>query len=135
MQGKIITNKKNFEEKIYKIKSDWIWKLHILADFDNTLTKAFSSWKLRPSLISILRSEWYLWEEYSKKSYELFEYYYKIELNPKIWLEEKKIQMTNWWNKSLNLLIESKLNKKAFAGPETISIIIMKIVRINAKIL
>jgi hypothetical protein len=58
-------------------------------------------------LISTLRREGYLSEEYSKASYELFDYYNPIEINPEISLEEKKKEMNNWWNKHFNLLLNS----------------------------
>lgn len=112
MQNIIYQDITNFEEILSKIKNDWLDNLHILADFDKTLTKAFSSWKKRPSLISVLRSEWYLSEEYSRKAYELYDYYNPIEIDPKIDLETKKQEMTIWWNKHLELLVESGLHKK-----------------------
>lgn len=111
MQQTIISNEKYALVILSKIKSEWLNKVHILADFDRTLTKAFYNWELRPSLISVLRKEWYLWEEYSKKAYELFNYYNPIEINPNISLEEKKKEMTNWWNKHLELLVKSNLHK------------------------
>jgi len=111
MQKIIISNQKIFLNTLSKIKSEGFMKVHVLADFDRTLTKAYSWWKLRPSLISVLRSEWYLWEKYSKKAYELFDYYNPIEINPNISLEEKKKEMTIWWNKHLDLLVKSKLHK------------------------
>lgn len=111
MQQTIIANERHFTETLQKIKTDGVQNLHILADFDRTLTKAFSGGKLRPSLISVLRSEGYLSEEYSKKAYELFDYYNPIEINPNIPLEEKKKEMTNWWHKHLELLVASKLHQ------------------------
>lgn len=111
MQQTIISNKNHYLDILSKIKKEWLEKLHILADFDGTLTKAFFAWKLRPSLISVLRSEWYLWEEYSKKAYKLFNYYNPIEINPNIPLNEKKKEMMIWWNKHLDLLIHSNLHK------------------------
>ncbi|MDD5769950.1 MAG: hypothetical protein PHE25_03200 [Candidatus Gracilibacteria bacterium] len=115
MQKTIISNQKYFEEILSKIKKDGLEKLHILADFDKTLTKAFSNGndgKIRQSLISVLRSEGYLGEEYSKKAYELYDYYHPIEIDPNISLDEKKKQMAIWWNKHLDLLVSSKLHKK-----------------------
>lgn len=112
MQQTIISDEKYYSDTLSEIKKGGLWKLHVLADFDRTLTKAFSWWKLRPSLISVLRSEGYLWEEYSKKAYELFDYYNPIEINPNISLEEKKREMTIWRNKHLDLLIHSWLHKK-----------------------
>ena len=107
----IFTNESYFYETLEKIKSDWLQNLHILADFDRTLTKAVSFWKVRWSLISVLRSEWYLSEEYTKKAYELFDVYHPIEINPNISIVEKSKEMTTWWNKHLELLVKSKLNK------------------------
>lgn len=112
MQKILIWDKNYFDNILSKIRLDWLDKLHILADFDRTLTKAFSNWQIRPSLISVLRSEWYLWEEYSKEAYKLFNYYNPIEINPSISIEEKKKEMMNWRNKHRELLIKSKLNKK-----------------------
>lgn len=112
MQEIIYQDKTKLEEILEKIKSDWLDNLHILADFDKTMTKAFSAWKKRPSLISVLRSEWYLSEEYSHKAYELYDYYNPIEIDPKIDLETKKQEMTIWWNKHLDLLVASGLHKK-----------------------
>ena len=111
MQQTIISDEKYFLDILSKIKEDWLQKLHILADFDRTLTKAFSGWKLRSSLISVLRSEWYLSEEYSKEAYRLYDEYHPIEVDPNISLEEKKKYMSIWWNKHLELLIDSKLHK------------------------
>lgn len=114
MQNSLISNQEKFDEIISNFKKWWIDKIHILADFDKTLTKAFSisnNWKIRPSLISVLRSEGYLWEEYSRKAYELYDYYHPIEIDLHISMEEKKKEMTKWWNKHLDLLVESKLHK------------------------
>lgn len=110
--NQVLYSDKNKVDKIMsKIIKEGFNKLHILSDFDNTLTKAFSRWKKRSSLISILRSEWFLWEEYSKKAYELFDYYNPIEINPEINFDEKKKEMMNWRHKHLDLLVKSWLHK------------------------
>ena len=112
MKNIIYSNKEEFLETFENIKKDWAEKLHILADFDKTLTKAFVNWEKRPSLISILRHQKILWKEYSKKAFELFNYYNPIEIDPNIDIEEKKEQMTIWWGKHLDLLVKSWLSKK-----------------------
>lgn len=111
MQQKIIPNETYFKDLVSKIKAWGYEKLHVLADFDRTLTKCFTAWVKRWTLISVLRSEWYLSEEYTKKAYELFDYYNPIEINPNIHLSEKKKEMTIWWNKHLDLLVHSNLHK------------------------
>ena len=104
-------NRQNFDKIVKNIQEQGVDKLHILADFDRTLTKHFVDWEKRPSIVSVLRSEWYLWEEYSKKAFELFDNYHPIEIDPNISLEEKKEKMLEWWTKHLELKVESKLHK------------------------
>lgn len=111
MEKIIYSNEKKFWEKIENIKKNWLESLHVLADFDRTLTKAFYDWKMRPSLISVLRDEWYLTEEYRKKAYALKDKYYPMEIDPNLSLEEKNTAMTEWWNEHLELLVESWLSK------------------------
>lgn len=107
-----ITNEKYLDEIIQNFKKDWKNNIHILADFDRTLTKSFYKWEKKPSIISILRKEWYLWEEYSKKAYELYDKYYPIEVDPNIKLNIKKEKMSQWRNAHLDLLVKSWLHKK-----------------------
>lgn len=104
-------NRQNFNNIVKNIQTQWVDKLHILADFDRTLTKHFVNWEKRPSLISVLRREWYLWDEYSKKAYELFDIYNPIEIDPNYPLEQKKEKMHEWWTKHLQLIVDSKLHK------------------------
>lgn len=108
----IFSDKKKYEEILKKISNWWFSNLHILSDFDKTLTKEFIDWEKRPSLISILRRQNILWDEYSKKAYELFDYYNPVEIDPNIWLEEKKKYMTIWWEKHLELLVNSLLKRQ-----------------------
>ncbi len=112
MSNIIFSNKNKYKEILENISKWWFSNLHILSDFDKTLTKEFIDWEKRPSLISILRRQNILWEEYSKKAYELFDYYNPIEIDPNIWLEEKKEQMTIWWEKHLDLLVKTGLKKQ-----------------------
>lgn len=112
MENIIIVDKQKFEKTLSNIKNDWYKDLHILSDFDKTLTKEFIDWEKRPSLISILRRQNILWEEYSKKAYELFDYYNPIEISPILDIFEKKKQMTIWWEKHLDLLVQSWLKRQ-----------------------
>ena len=112
MSNIIFSNKNKYKEILENISKWWFSNLHILSDFDKTLAKEFIDWEKRPSLISILRRQNILWEEYSKKAYELFDYYNPIEIDPNIWLEEKKEQMTIWWEKHLDSLVKTGLKKQ-----------------------
>ncbi len=111
MKNIIYSDKNKLEETLEKMKKDWLWNLHILADFDNTLTKAFVNWVKTPSLVSVVRwKNWLLWEQCAIDDTKLFEKYYPIEKNPNIPVEEKKKYMLEWWEKSFNLFIKHWLS-------------------------
>jgi len=112
MKNIIYSNPQKLEQTLENIQKDGLEKIHILADFDRTLTKVFVEQEARPSLISVLRSEWILWEDYSKKAYELYDYYHPIEIDVNVSMEEKKKQMKIWWEKHLDLLVETWLKKQ-----------------------
>jgi len=104
-------NPKELTKVINRIKKAGPEKLHVLADFDRTLTKAYVNGKIVASLISILRDYNYLTPEYSQKAEKLCRKYFPIELAPNISRGVKKEAMQEWWTKHLNLLIKSGLSK------------------------
>ncbi len=108
----IFTDKNYYNLVLDNIKNEGLDNLHFLADFDNTLTKAFVNWKRTPSLVSVLRwKDWLLWEEVAKKDIELFEKYHPKEIDPNLSIEEKIKYMEFWWKESFELFIESWLTK------------------------
>lgn len=113
MAENIVIPKPEELEKLKKsISQGGSEKLHVLADFDRTLTTAFVDGKSTPSIISILRNGDYLTSDYAAKARALYDQYHPIEINPKISLEEKKKAMREWWTTHFELLIKSGLNKK-----------------------
>ena len=109
----IIVNPQKFQRLIQEIKKDGTQFLHVLSDFDRTLTYAFVKGERVPSMISILRSSGdYLGEEYAKEAQALFQKYHQKENDPKITLKERKRLMREWWLKHYQLLIKSGLSKK-----------------------
>ena len=111
MEKIIYSNKEYFLKTLENIKKDWAKNLHILADFDKTLTKASLNWEKRHALISVLEQQWYLWKWYSEKYREYFEYYHKFEISLDLTKSEKCIKMEEWWGKVNKLLIKNNLNK------------------------
>lgn len=112
MENVLITNEKRFKELKENFKKGGAEKLHLLADFDKTLTKAFSNGKKINSLISVLRDNNCLTPDYAGKANALYEKYYPIEKNLLIPLEERKKAMEQWWTEHFELLIQSRLNIK-----------------------
>jgi len=104
-------------ERLEKLKEEILKggsaKLHILSDFDRTLTNAFVKEEKVPSLISILRSkEEYLGKDYAEKAQSLYRKYHPIEIDPEISIEKKKEIMGKWWETHFELLIKSGLGEK-----------------------
>jgi len=112
MENIIISNPKELEKTIKRISKAGKEKLHVVSDFDRTLTKAFADGERVTSVINFLMYENYLTEEYSREAKKLLDKYHPIETNPAIPLNEKKKAMLEWWEKHFKLLIKSKLNKK-----------------------
>lgn len=87
-------------------------KLHIVADFDKTLTKAYVNGVARASLVSILRDNNQLISpEYAKKAHELFNHYHPQEKDPKISTDQKKAIVRERYDEHLKLLIEVGLTR------------------------
>ncbi|MFH0856498.1 MAG: haloacid dehalogenase-like hydrolase [bacterium] len=107
----IILDKKRFEEIKNNIKKDGASKLHIVADFDKTLTSCFVDGKKSNSLIAVLRDENYLTPDYTEKAQALYDKYHSYESDPNLSLEEKKRLMHEWWSAHYDLLIKSGLSK------------------------
>ncbi len=112
MSDIIIPDKPKLEKKIEAIRKEGASSLHVLSDFDRTLTKAFFKEEKIPSLISHLRNGHYLTKDYAEKAQTLFNKYHPIELSDKITKEEKSKAMLEWWSAHYKLLVKSGLNEK-----------------------
>jgi len=108
----VISNKEKLRAAREAIVSGGAGKLHVLSDFDRTLTSAFVDGKSVPSLVSVLRDGDYLTKDYSIKAHALFDKYHAIEIDPKVSRVEKIEAMNAWWTEHFSLLIKSGLNRK-----------------------
>jgi 5'-nucleotidase len=108
----IISDEKRYEEVKQKIKKAGLGKLHILSDFDRTITYGLGKdGKRTPTVISQLRSKPdYLGEEYVKEANKLYDTYRPIEINNSIPLKEKIEKMNEWWEKHFVLIAKSGLS-------------------------
>jgi len=112
MENVLISNEKNFEEIKKKFQKDGLSGIHVLADFDKTLLKAFVDGEPVASVLSILYNQNYLTPDYGKAARELHKKYHAIEIDLKIPRKERQKAMQEWWEKHFDLLIKSRLNKK-----------------------
>jgi 5'-nucleotidase len=111
MENIIILNQKEFDEKKQKLIKGGKGKVHIISDFDGTITKAFLNGKKIPSIVSLLRMGDYISENYAKKAHELYNKYRPIEIDLKLSKEEKNKFMHEWWKKHFQLMISCGLNQ------------------------
>lgn len=93
------------------IRRDGAEKFHVLADFDNTLTRAFVNGEKAPSIIGQLRKGKYLTPEYPDAAQALFDYYAPIEHDHTRSLDERKEEMHTWWKRHFALLEQSGFNR------------------------
>lgn len=107
----LIKDQKQIDIFMKKVREDGVKKLHILADFDRTITKSIVDGKLVPSLISILRDENYLTPDYRARAHALYDRFHAIEIDPKVSTEEKKKAMYEWWTTHFKILMECGLNE------------------------
>lgn len=85
--------------------------LHILSDFDRTLTYGSQEWIKTPTLISLLRDGKHLTDDYSERAQTLFDRYHPLEISHELTVEEKKPIMLEWWRKHFELMIECGLHR------------------------
>lgn len=93
-----------------KLKNTRLSNTALVFDFDGTLNKKHIGTTKVPSIISILRNENILNEDYSHQAHALATTYYPIELDPDIPREIKVQKMEEWWEKAISLLIKHKLS-------------------------
>lgn len=108
----LIPRKEHFAQIEEALITGGASNLHIISDFDRTLTSGRSHGKLSGSVISILRDKHYLTPDYPQRAHDLADYYRPIEKDPLISLEEKKASMMEWWERHFELLLECGLTRQ-----------------------
>jgi 5'-nucleotidase len=111
MEDIVIVNPDGLEAKISEMKKGGAAKLHVLADFDKTLTRTYVNGKLFPSVIWLLHEKSLLSQNYLDRAEKLYATYRPSEIDPHLSYEEKKKLMHEWWTLHFKLLIEAGLNK------------------------
>ncbi len=96
--------------KINKLKKDGINSVHIVADFDSTLTKAYVDGERVLSAFEQFRKHNNLGNNYTERSYALKDYYRPLEYSKELSVKEKKEKMEEWWEKHWDLMIECGLS-------------------------
>lgn len=93
------------------IRRGGVNKFHVLADFDNTLTRAFVNGEKAPSIIGQLRKDNYLTPDYPAQAQALYDHYAPIERDQSLSLAERSAAMLTWWKTHFALLEKSGFSK------------------------
>ncbi len=110
---KLISNTDKLNTIIKKMTDGGANKLHILSDFDKTITAiSYINGKPVGSLIGQLRAGGYLTPEYGPASFALLEKYAPFEHDQNISRSERMKKMEDWWIEHQELLINCRLNKR-----------------------
>lgn len=97
----------DFINKIKEFKNAGVNKLHILTDFDRTLTKGIT--KKATSVISKIRDSKYISNELKQEMNNLYNYYHPFEIDTQLSNAEKAKYMHEWYKKTTKVLIEHDL--------------------------
>jgi len=109
-QNTYIRDHSGLENKIKFLKRSGNEKLHIISDFDGTLTQPQSDGKLITSYIMV-ESSILLAKGYKERSKERYDRYSPIELDINMLLDEKAKLITQWWHESLSDLVASGMSR------------------------
>lgn len=110
LENVIISRSSELNEKILSIKNaGGLNSLHVIADYDATITKRFVYGKKIQGSFALLRKPGFLTPDYPKKDEAMFDLYHPLELDTKMSLDEKKKHMQDWWEQHLQLVIDCGL--------------------------
>ena len=108
----VLPNPENFEDLKKKFVEGGLENFHVVADFDRTLTKCFVGDKKSSTSWAQFRNLGIFDEDYFRKSNEMFEFYRPIEVSFDISSSDKIDKMSEWWQKHLQLLVDSKISRE-----------------------
>ncbi|MBD3209030.1 hypothetical protein GF367_01255 [Candidatus Woesearchaeota archaeon] len=110
--GVVISDEKVFQEKIAGLRRAGSDQLHVITDFDLTLTKSEYQGRKLPSLFALIREGTYLTPDYPRKAFALYDEYRPVETDETISLEEKMRRMHEWWSRHLDIMIKSGMSRQ-----------------------
>ncbi|KAJ3327443.1 hypothetical protein HDU76_011795 [Blyttiomyces sp. JEL0837] len=106
-----IKNTDNVRKKLLNIINGGLESMHIISDFDMTMTKYWLNGSRSPSTHSILTRSTRIPVEFKTKSDEYYKKYYPIEVSHTHTYEEKYKAMEEWWILAHELIVGLKLKR------------------------
>ncbi len=100
------------EKKLLEFRKSGAKRLHVITDFDRTLTPTCIHGVSTSVSVGLLRRVGILGEQYTREAHELFDRFHPIEIDPKLTLEEKSGAMEEWWRLHLGILVQYAVSRK-----------------------
>jgi len=107
-----IRDREVFDQKIEALRASGKERLHVVADFDRTLTKGFVGDKKSSSSWGAFVNSF---SGYEEERAALFNLYHPIEVDPLIDPELQKEKMREWYSFHLALLVQYGVSEKIIA--------------------
>ncbi|MEI8062142.1 MAG: hypothetical protein WCG97_02485 [bacterium] len=104
MKNLYISNQSSFDSKIQKIKNDGADKLHVISDYDRTLTGNSGGGNTVATSWAIFVNK--LGDEYTKIRNELYDHYHPIEIDSSLDHNFKSEKTSEWFHKHLELMVK-----------------------------
>ncbi|ORX60083.1 cytosolic 5'-nucleotidase 3-like protein [Piromyces finnis] len=101
----------NVEKKILKIVLEGKNNVHIVSDFDMTITKYWHNGRKSPSSHDIITKSSTVSDEYHKKCEALKAKYYPIEISPDLTDDEKYPYIVDWYKNANQAILDEKIHK------------------------
>ncbi len=111
MKNILIKDPKKLKQKIDLMQADGKEFLHIVSDFDRSLTKGSIKGQKVHTAIAQIREGGYLTKGYPAKAFALFDKYNPYEISETLHYKEKCAKMLEWWSTHIKLLAKSGMNK------------------------
>ncbi len=108
----IISRTERYEQLVSTLREGGPSNLHVVADFDKTLTKGVWKGEKRFSLIELIRKYHYLPLGYVTEAYGLADTYRPWENDLSLSLEERKKRMVEWWSTHVHVMGKYGLSRK-----------------------
>ncbi len=104
-----IVNPQEYQLKLQAIAKHGLSKIHILSDFDRTITKGIEF--QNTSVIAKLRESKHIDDEMKRKLGKIYAYYHPFEIDPDLSNAEKSKYMVEWYKKTNQVFVDHKLSK------------------------
>jgi 5'-nucleotidase len=112
VENVIISNPEKFARLKETLRAGGASMLHVVADFDKTLTMGVWKGEKRFSLIELIRKYYYLPPGYVEEAYGLADTYRPWENDLSLTLEERKKRMVEWWSTHVKVMSKYGLSRE-----------------------